>query len=381
MTNNIRLFCAAFPDADLVDLRDRLARTRWPDAELVDDWSQGAKMAYIRELAEYWRTQYDWRRCEERLNAYPQFVTEIDGLDVHFMHIRSPEPTARPLLMTHGWPGSVLEFMNVIGPLTDPQAHGGEAKDAYHLILPSLPGFGFSGKPTETGWGVKRIAAAWDVLMARLGYDRYLAQGGDWGSMVTGEIAGANRGACAGIHLNLVVVGPPPPEVLSAPTEEEKAGLAAYMGYTKHGTGYAEIQRTKPQSLGYGLADSPAMQLAWIIEKFQGWTGSGDTPEAVFDRDELLDNVTLYWLTNSGTSSARLYWESFANLDLSPVPIPASATIFPREIMQPSQRWMATRFADIRYFRRAETGGHFAALQVPELFVAEVRSGLRGMDL
>lgn len=365
----------------MVDLRERLARTRWPDAEVVDDWSQGAKLDYVRELADYWRTHYDWRACEARLNAYPQFVTEIDGLDVHFLHIRSPEPAARPLILTHGWPGSVLEFMHVIGPLTDPVAHGGEAKDAFHLVLPSLPGFGLSGKPREAGWGVKRIAAAWDVLMARLGYTRYLAQGGDWGSMVTGEIAMANCGACAGIHLNLVAVGPPPPEVMANPTDEEKAGLAAYLGYTKHGTGYAEIQRTKPQSLGYGLADSPAMQMAWIIEKFQGWSGSGDVPEDNFDRDELLDNVTLYWLTNSGTSSARLYWEDFSKPDLGRVDIPAAATIFPREIMQPSERWMASRFTDIRYFRRAEKGGHFAALEEPDLFVAEVRAGLAAMDL
>lgn len=381
MTDAIRPFRVEFPEADLVDLRERLARTRWPDAEVVDDWSQGAKLDYVRELADYWRTHYDWRACEARLNAYPQFVTEIDGLDVHFLHIRSPEPAARPLILTHGWPGSVLEFMHVIGPLTDPVAHGGEAKDAFHLVLPSLPGFGLSGKPREAGWGVKRIAAAWDVLMARLGYTRYLAQGGDWGSMVTGEIAMANCGACAGIHLNLVAVGPPPPEVMANPTDEEKAGLAAYLGYTKHGTGYAEIQRTKPQSLGYGLADSPAMQMAWIIEKFQGWSGSGDVPEDNFDRDELLDNVTLYWLTNSGTSSARLYWEDFSKPDLGRVDIPAAATIFPREIMQPSERWMASRFTDIRYFRRAEKGGHFAALEEPDLFVAEVRAGLAAMDL
>ncbi len=381
MSDAIRPFRVAVLDADLADLKERLARTRFPDPELVEDWSQGAKDAYIRDLAAYWRDHHDWRRCEARLNAYPQFITEIDGLDVHFLHIRSPEADARPLLMTHGWPGSVLEFMDVIGPLTDPVAHGGKAKDAFHLILPSLPGYGFSGKPTEAGWGVKRIAAAWDVLMERLGYRRFLAQGGDWGSMVTGEIAMANRGACAGIHLNLVVVGPPPPEVLSAPTDVEKAGLAAYMGYNKHGTGYAEIQRTKPQTLGYALADSPVGQMAWIVEKFQGWSGSGDVPDDNFDRDELLDNATLYWLTNSGTSSARLYWESFTQFDLGAVTIPAAATIFPREIMQPSRRWMATRFTDIRYFRRAEKGGHFAAMEVPDLFVAEVRAGLADMAL
>ncbi|HEY9092413.1 epoxide hydrolase family protein [Parasphingorhabdus sp.] len=365
----------------LDDLQARLAMARFPEKEPVDDWSQGIPLAYVEDVAAYWRDGYDWRRCETALNQYPHHMTEIDGVDIHFMHIRSPEPDARPLLMTHGWPGSIIEFMDVIGPLTDPAAHGGEAKDAYHLVIPSLPGYGFSGKPAKTGWGVEAIAKAWDILMMRLGYDRYFAQGGDWGAMVTSVIGAQNLGHCAGIHINLVVVGAPPEEVVKNPTVEEQESFKRFANYQTQGVGYAEIQRTKPQTLGYGLADSPVGQMAWILEKFQGWAEGGSAPDDNFDRDRLLDNVMLYWLNNAGASSARLYRESFSNPNIEPVHMPTGCSIFPNEIMTPSRRWAEKRFKNLQYWGEADKGGHFAAMEVPELFLREVRNCFGGMQL
>lgn len=378
---DIRDFKIDIPQPALDDLQMRLGMTRFPEKEPVDDWSQGIPLAYVQEIAGHWRDVYDWRRCEAALNQYPHHMTQIDGVDIHFMHIRSPEATARPLIMTHGWPGSIVEFMDVIGPLTDPVAHGGDAKDAYHLVVPSLPGYGFSGKPAVTGWGAEKIAEAWDVLMTRLGYDRYFAQGGDWGALVTSAIGVQNLGHCAGIHINLVVVGTPPEEVLANPTPQEQASLARFAEYQTQGGGYAEIQRTKPQTLGYGLADSAVGQMAWVMEKFQGWSDGANTPDDSFDRDRLLDNVMLYWLNNAGASSARLYRESFGNPNVDPVHMPAGCSIFPNEIMAPSRRWAEQRFKNLQYWGEAAKGGHFAAMEVPDLFIGEVRGCFGQMEL
>ncbi len=381
MSDDIRDFQIDIPQSALDDLQARLASVRWPDPEPVDDWSQGIPLAYTQQVTDYWRENYDWRRCEAALNQYSHHMTEIDGVDIHFMHIRSPEADARPLIMTHGWPGSIVEFMDVIGPLTDPVAHGGDAGDAYHLVIPSLPGYGFSGKPTETGWGAEKIARTWDVLMTRLGYNRYFAQGGDWGALVTSAIGVQNLGSCAGIHINLVVVGTPPEEVMKNPTPEEQASLARFAEYQTQGGGYAEIQRTKPQTLGYGLADSPVGQMAWVLEKFQGWSDGAMTPDDSFDRDRLLDNIMLYWLNNAGASSARLYRESFGNPNVEPVDLATGCSIFPNEIMAPSRRWAEQRFKNLQYWGEADKGGHFAAMEVPELFINEVRGCFGQMEL
>jgi pimeloyl-ACP methyl ester carboxylesterase len=348
---------------------------------MAEDWGHGIPLDYVEKITEYWRCDYDWRCCEQALNQYPHHLTEIDDVDIHFMHIRSPEPVAKPLIMTHGWPGSIIEFMDVIGPLTDPVSHGGDAKDAFHLVLPSLPGFGFSGKPKVTGWGVEKVAASWNVLMQRLGYDRYFAQGGDWGAMVTSCIGAQNLGQCAGIHVNLVVVGTPPAALIENPTPDEQASLVRFATYQAQGSAYAEIQRTRPQTLGYGLADSPVGQMAWILEKFQGWADNAKTPDDNFSRDRLLDNVMLYWLNNAAASSAQIYRESFGNPNVDPVTMPAGCSIFPNEIMTPSKRWAEQRFKNLQYWGEPGKGGHFAAMEVPELFVAEVRSCFGKMKL
>jgi pimeloyl-ACP methyl ester carboxylesterase len=364
------------PDADLADLRDRLHRTRFPNAETVNDWSQGIPLAYVEQLCSYWADGYDWREREAKLNAFPQFRTDIDGLGIHFIHARSPHDDALPLVITHGWPGSVVEFHKVIAPLTDPTAHGGDAADAFHVVCPSLPGYGFSDKPTETGWGVERIARAWAELMARLGYDRYGAQGGDWGSTVTSSIGQQDLDHLVGIHMNMPVAAPDPSS-FSDLTDTESAALAALTHYQQWDSGYSKQQSTRPQTLGYGLADSPAGQCAWILEKFWAWTDCDGHPENVLTRDELLDNVMLYWLPDAGASSARLYWESF-NADYSPkVDAPAGCSIFPKEIIRMSRRWAEARFTDIRYWNELDAGGHFAAFEQPDLFVDELRKCFR----
>lgn len=380
MNNEVKQFNVAVPQAQLDSLKERLTNTRLPDRETVQDWSQGIPLSVVAKFLEYWRLNYDWRQCEARLNSYPQFITCIDGLDIHFLHIRSPEPNARPLILTHGWPGSVIEFLDVIEPLINPCAHGGDSNDAFHLVIPSLPGYGFSGKPKNSGWNVQRIAAAWDVLMVRLGYSRYFAQGGDWGSMITSMIGAHNQGHCAGIHLNLVVVGGPNEEILASPTNAELASMAHFNEYQTQGMGYASIQSTRPQTLVYGLADSPVGQMAWIIEKFGEW---GDGVEFVerFGMDRLLDNVSLYWLTNTAGSSARLYWESFAQPPIDEVKLPTGCSLFPNEIIQPSRRWAEQRYKNINYWKEHESGGHFAAFEQPEVFVTEVRSSFRGLAL
>jgi pimeloyl-ACP methyl ester carboxylesterase len=376
VAEDVTPFRIDIPDADLDDLRQRLARTRWPEAETVDDWSQGIPLAYVQELVDHWLNKYDWRASEARLNRFPQFRTDIDGLGIHFIHVESPEPTALPLVITHGWPGSVVEFHKVIGPLTDPVAHGGDAADAFHVVCPSLPGYGFSDKPAETGWGTDHIGRAWAQLMARLGYDRYGAQGGDWGAAVTTEIGHQDVDHVAGIHLNMPTAGPDS-ETMKELTEQEQAALASMQHYNDWDSGYSKQQSTRPQTVGYGLVDSPAGQCAWIVEKFWAWTDCDGHPENVLTRDELLDNVMLYWLTAAGASSARLYWESFRRFRGDIVSVPTGCSIFPKEIFRPSRRWAEKRFTDLRYWNELDKGGHFAAFEQPETYVDEIRNFFR----
>ena len=377
MADDVRPFRIAVSDTALDDLRARLRNTRWPEAEPVDDWSQGAPLAWIREVCEYWAERYDWRAREARLNRFAQFVTAIDGLDIHFVHVRSPHANAMPLVITHGWPGSIVEFSKVIEPLTDPTAHGGSAADAFHVVCPPLPGFGFSGKPVTTGWGVQRIAAAWAALMARLGYARYGAQGGDWGSRVTMQLGAADPAHCAGIHVTLAMATRP--KVDGEPTPEEARALAGAKFYKDWDSGYSKQQSTRPQTLGYGLTDSPAGQAAWILEKFWAWTDCDGHPENVLGRDELLDNVMMYWVPAAAASSARLYWESFGRKGGSPgtVTVPTGVSVYPKEIVAPVRKWMEADFPALRYWREMPRGGHFAAFEQPELFVEDVRAYFR----
>ncbi|WP_050419199.1 epoxide hydrolase family protein [Bradyrhizobium tropiciagri] len=372
-TAAISSFRIAVSDDVLEDLRTRLRRTRWPEAELVDDWSQGAPLKWIKDICQYWAETYDWRQREARLNRFSQFTTEIDGLDIHFIHVRSKHPEARPLIVTHGWPGSVVEFHKVIEPLTDPTAHGGSAADAFHVVCPSLPGFGFSAKPAETGWGVDRIAKAWAVLMERLGYTSYFAQGGDWGSAVTTAIGGQDPAHCAGIHITLAMSTRP--NVEGQPTPEETRALNGIKYYADWDSGYSKQQATRPQTLGYALTDSPSGQAAWILEKFWAWTDCDGHPENILGRDELLDNVMLYWVTETATSSARLYWESFGPGKRTPhkVSVPTGVAVFPKEIVTPVRKWMETNFTNIQHWSEMPKGGHFSAFEQPELFVGEVR--------
>ncbi len=373
----IRPFTLAIPQDQIDDLHRRLDATRWPETETVDDWSQGTPLAVLQDLAAYWRESYDWRVCEARLNGLGQSVTEIDGLDIHFLHIRSAEPAAIPLLLTHGWPGSVVEFLRVIGPLTDPVAHGGRAQDAFHLVIPSLPGYGFSAKPTRTGWGVERIAAAWAQLMRRLGYTRWLAQGGDWGAFITNTIGEQAPEGCAGIHVNMPIARRTK-AAKENPTDEDRRTLERMAFYNQWDTGYSKQQATRPQTLGYGLVDSPVGLLGWIYEKLQVWSdnsgpnGSGNAWD-VLGRDAVLDNVMLYWLTGSGASAARLYWESFGAGNDSVITLPAGASAFPKDIMPAPRSWMEQRYANMVYWNELDRGGHFAAWEQPELFVDELR--------
>ena len=370
-------FHLAIPDANLADLRDRLAHTRWPEHETVNGWQQGVPLAAAQDLCRYWQDGYDWRRCEARLNALDQFRTEIDGCGIHFLHVRSPEPGALPLVLTHGWPGSVIEFLDVIAPLTDPRAHGGDPADAFHLVIPSLPGYGFSDRPKDR-WPVPRIAAAWVTLMKRLGYDRFVAQGGDWGSAVTTAIALTGDAAVTGIHLNMVTVRPGAAEMHDLTPAEQQA-LADVQHYMSEGNGYSTQQATKPQTLGYALTDSPAGQAAWIYEKLADWTDSGGVPETVLSRDAMLDDIMLYWLPGTAASSARLYYESFRSFPSDPVTIPTACSIFPKELFRVSRRWVETRFSNLVHWGEPPRGGHFAAWEQPALFVEELRAGFRAM--
>ena len=364
MTNAIKPFHLNIPQGQLDDLRARLANTRWPERETVDDGSQGAPLASVQKLCDYWLNDYDWRRCEARLNSFEQFTTEIDGLEIHFLHIRSAHADALPMIMTHGWPGSVIEFLEVIDPLTNPTAHGGEAKDAFHLVIPSLPGFGFSAKPTGSGWGIHRIARAWAELMQRLGYRQWVAQGGDWGAGVTTAIGTLKPEGCRAIHLNMPLVQPKP----------EDMALGDMQHYQDWESGYSKQQATRPQTLGYALVDSPVGQAAWIYEKFHGWTDNQGNPEDALSYDKMLDNIMLYWLNASGASSSRLYWESFRDMFTTPMDIPVGVSIFPRELFRPSRRWAERVYLNLIHWNDLDKGGHFAAFEQPQLFVGELRA-------
>lgn len=377
MSNDaIRPFEIAISDAVLADLKQRLANTRWPEKETVKDWSQGIPLAYTQEVCDYWLNSYDWRARETLLNKYPQFMTELNGLDIHFIHARSSHPDARPLLMTHGWPGSIVEFQKVIGPLIDPVAHGGNAEDAFHVVCPALPGYGFSGKPSDTGWSIEKIAETWNQLMLRLDYDEYFAQGGDWGAAVTAAIGMQNLGNCQAIHLNMVIVEPDP-ATMDDLTPLEQSALAGMQHYSDHDSGYSKQQSTRPQTVGYGLSDSPVGQMAWILEKYWAWMDCEGHPENVLSKDELLDNIMLYWCNASAASSARLYWESFNELSRDDIVLATGCSVYPKEIFRASRRWAERRFKNLIHWDELDKGGHFAAFEVPETFIKEVRNCFR----
>jgi epoxide hydrolase len=376
MSEEITPFLIEIPEADLDDLRRRLRHTRWPEPATVDDWSQGVPLNYLRDLCDYWLDEYDWLSSQARLNRFPQYLTDIDGLRIHFIHARSPHSEALPLVITHGWPGSVVEFGKVIEPLTDPAAHGGDESDAFHVVCPSLPGYGFSGKPDRPGWGTALTADAWDKLMTRLGYARYGAQGGDWGAQVTTGLGVRHPGNLVGIHLTMPGVLPDP-GTMNDLTDRERAALASLEYYQREDSGYSKEQSTRPQTIGYGLVDSPVGLCAWIIEKFWSWTDSDGDPANVLTKDEMLDNVMLYWLPGTGASAARLYWESFGSGFTEPVQVPVGCSIFPKEIVRPSRRWAERQYLDLRYWNELAKGGHFAAFEQPDAFVAEVRAAFR----
>ena len=390
--STIRPFRVAVPEADIAELRRRLAATRWPDPETVADQSQGVQITKLVPLVRHWATEYDWRRAEATLNALPQFITAIDGLDIQFAHVRSPHPNALPLIMTHGWPGSIFELLKTVGPLTNPTAHGGRAEDAFHLVLPTYPGYGFSAKPTNGDWAPPHVARAWHALMQRLGYPRYVAQGGDWGAIVSEVMAQQAPEGLLAIHTNMP--GTVPPEVVqlvrtrqpvpSGFSAEEKAAYASLDVFYNHGFGYAEMMNTRPQTLGYALADSPVGMAAFFYEKFATWTHSGGEPERVLTPDEMLDDISLYWLTNTGTSSSRSYWDA-AQLGGGPFTareirkVPVAVTVFPGEIYQAPRSWTRRTYHNLAYFNVAENGGHFAAWEQPELFAAELRAAFRAV--
>jgi epoxide hydrolase len=380
----IRPFRIDVPQADLDDLRDRLRRTRWPDELPGVGWSRGVPLAYLKELAGYWADGYDWRKQEARLNEHPQFTTTIDGANVHFLHVRSPEPHALPLLLTHGWPGSIVEFLNVIGPLTDPRAHGGDPADAFHLVIPSIPGYGLSGPTREPGWTTGRVARAWAELMARLGHQRYGAQGGDWGAFVSPELGRVDPDHVIGVHVNAATLGfipfgPVDPEELASFTDAEKQRLERLNSSTAGpGHGYFEVQAHRPQTLAYALTDSPVGQLAWIVERFKEWTHDADVPEDVVDRDQLLTNVMLYWLTGTASSSGRMYYENM-HAGFSPQPpatTPTGVAVFAEDY---AIRRYGERGNNIVHWTEFDRGGHFAAMEVPDLLVGDVRSFFRGL--
>jgi len=385
---SVRTFRVAVDREAIVDLRRRLAATRWPSAETAADTSQGVRLSTLRSLARYWATDYDWRKGEARLNAIPQFVTTIDGLDIQFAHIRSRHADAMPLIMTHGWPGSIFELLKVVGPLTDPTAHGGRAEDAFHLVLPSLPGFGFSGQPEATGWDSNHIARAWGVLMARLGYKRFVSQGGDCGSVISHRMAIQKVPGLIGIHVNMpgtvpaeiaaiLAAGGPAPAGLR---KDERAAFDKLEDFYKNSSGYSAMMVTRPQTLGYALADSPVGQAAWIYDKFATWTYSGGVPERVLSRDEMLDDISLYWLTNSATSAAQIYWEDHSNnFNAVDIAMPVGVTVFPGEIYQAPRSWAERSYHNLVYWNEVDKGGHFAAWEQPLLFSQEVRAAFKSM--
>lgn len=370
----IRPFTAAVPQDQIDDLHARIDSTRWPEKEPVDDWTQGVPLAALQDLVAYWRGGYDWRRCEARLNQFGQYLTEIDGLDIHFLHVPSPHAEAMPLVLTHGWPGSVVEFMDAIPFLTDPVAHGGKAEDAFHVVVPSLPGYGFSGKPGRTGWGVPKVGEAWAELMGRLGYDRWFAQGGDWGAIVTTVMGAQAPKGLAGIHTNMPIARIFPEDRDDKDPKVVEA-LAAGERYNQWDSGYSKIQATRPQTIGYGLVDSPVALAGWIYEKMWAWTDNQGKPEQALSRDAILDNITLYWLTATGASAARMYWESFGTIGKGDfkVDLPSAISTFPREITKAPRQWAERTLRNIVYWNDCDRGGHFAAWEEPDLFVAELR--------
>jgi len=373
-TTDVAPFKVHVPQAALDDLKKRLANARWPDKEPVADWSQGVPLAKAQALVEYWRTHYDWRRVENSLNALPQFRTQIDGLGIHFIHVRSKHENALPIILTHGWPGSIIEFLQAIEPLADPTAHGGKAEEAFHVVIPSLPGFGFSDKPTQVGWGLPRIANAWAVLMARLGYSHYVAQGGDWGAGVTSWMAKQRVSGLTAVHLNLPILFPPPPPRPGGYTAAEQPALAQLGKYGSDGSAYGLIQGTRPQTLGYGLADSPVGQAMWIYEKFQAWSENKGDPAEAISVDHMLDDISLYWLTDTAACSARLYFESWGkDFGRMPIDLPVAVSIFKGDFFTPPKVWGDQTYSKLFYWNEVPKGGHFAAFEQPELFVAELR--------
>lgn len=369
----IQDFRLDIPQSQLDDLNRRLDLARFPEKEPVEDWSQGVPLAELQKLIAYWRNDYDWRRCEARLNALGQFTTEIDGLDIYFLHVRSPHQDAIPLVMTHGWPGSVIEFMGVIERLTRPENFGMPDAQAFHCVLPALPGYGFSGKPAATGWNTQRTAAAWGTLMQRLGYERWVAQGGDWGAMVTTEIGKLEPEGCMAIHLNMPV-GRPEPADMEAPGPDEVEALTKLKFYRHWDSGYSKQQSTRPQTIGYSLVDSPVGLAAWIFEKMYAWTDNRGSPLDVLDCDHILDNIMLYWLPAAGASAARLYWESFAKPAPGTVKLPTGVSAFPGEVIPAPRKWAERTLTNIQYWNEPEKGGHFAAWEQPEIFAAELRA-------
>jgi pimeloyl-ACP methyl ester carboxylesterase len=392
--NTIRPFEVHIPEEALAKLRERIAETRWPDPETANDQSQGIQLAKLKPLVEYWGTGYEWRRAEAKLNTLPQFMTTIDGVDIHFIHVRSPHPNALPLIMTHGWPGSVFELLKTVGPLTDPTAHGGSAEDAFDLVLPSMPGYGFSGKPTDTGWGPERIARTWAELMRRLGYTRYVAQGGDWGAPISSAMARQAPAGLIGIHINLPATVPAEVAAVlagggAAPgklSEKERTAFEALDTAAKAGNrAYAVMMGARPQTVGYGITDSPVGLAAWLLTHpgFAGWT-YGSEPEKSPTKDDVLDNITLYSITNSGTSAARLYWENggrpiviAAAQKTDEISLPVAITVFPDEVYRAPETWARRAYRNLIYFNEVDKGGHFAAWEQPELFSKEVRAGFR----
>ncbi|HEY1571205.1 MAG TPA: epoxide hydrolase [Pseudonocardiaceae bacterium] len=380
----MRPFRIEVPQSDLDDLNRRLDATRWPGEIPGLGWTRGAPLDYVKELAEYWRHSYDWRAAEAKLNQFPQFVTEIDGTDVHFLHVRSPHADATPIILTHGWPGSFVEFVDVIGPLTDPA----DPADAFHVVIPSIPGYGFSGHPQDTGWNLKRVARAWATLMAELGYDRYVAQGGDWGSPISLEVGLADPEHVIGVHVNMFVTFPPEdPAAFAGLAASDMARLEFAGGFLQDGIGWQKIQSTRPQTLSYGLTDSPVGQLAWIVEKFKEWTDSDKVPEDAVARDHILTNVMVYWLTGTAGSSAQLYYESahgdaeFAKTWGGPWPLvmPAAVAFFPRDAVRPIRPWAEQILPTLTQWSEFEQGGHFAALEQPALLVADIATFARSL--
>ncbi|RIV40398.1 epoxide hydrolase family protein [Micromonospora radicis] len=381
----MRPFRIEIPQRDLDDLHRRIAATRWPAEPYGGGWARGVPGAYLRELADYWRTGFDWRAAEEQLNQYPQFTTTIDGATVHFLHVRSPEPDALPMVLTHGWPGSVAEFLKVIGPLTDPRSHGGDPTDAFHLVIPSLPGYGFSSPLPETGWDILRIARAWAELMRRLGYDRYVAQGGDFGSAVSLDLGEVDPEHVLGVHVNMLLTGPSDPSELAELDEADQARMDLVPRFNADLVGYMKVQATRPQTVAYALTDSPVGQLAWIVEKYREWTDCVDVPEQAVDRDQMLTTVSIYWFTATAGSSAQLYREVVALLPCTvvgarprPNPVPLAVAAFGHDMFLPVRRFADRDFPNIQQWTEYDRAGHFPAMEQPELLVADIRRFFRG---